>query len=76
MGGNGGGKGNGGGQQPELRKLLVDSNVDWTPGWRNQRHLQLGSPRRPIGRIAAGWSCSAGSAYDVARRLLWKELTW
>ena len=49
----------------------------WIPTWIGFRtDLQLGSCRRPIGRIAAGWSCSAGSVYDVARRLLWKEHTW
>ena len=62
--------------QMELRRPLVDFNVDWILDWRSQRHLQLGSPRRPIARIAAGWSCSAGSAYEEARRLLWKEHTW
>ena len=66
MGGNGGGKGNGGGQQPQQ---AANGAEEAAGGFQR-------APRRPIGRIAAGWSCSAGSVYDVARRLLWKEHTW
>ena len=28
--------------QMELRRQLVDSNVDWIPDWRSQRHLPVG----------------------------------